>query len=133
MTDAYVEVEGKTLEEAFENAALAMFDVMTETASVQARETERLAVQGHDEYSLLYNWLEALLVKFDIEGKLYRRFKISKIALGKDTASLDAEIGGEAFEPSRHRRKVEVKAITYHRMEILRSEEGVRLRYILDL
>ena len=53
--DAYVEAYGTTLEEAFENAALAMTDVMTELEKVEAKNEENLKVEVQDEHALLYS------------------------------------------------------------------------------
>jgi SHS2 domain-containing protein len=75
----YIAAFGKSLEEAFENAAYAMFEGMTELDKVKPKLEEVVEVEGQDEQALLYNWLEALLVKFDVTGNLYSRFKITGI------------------------------------------------------
>ena len=62
--DIYVEAWGTSLEEAFENAALATFTVMTELEMVDPRVEDAFEVDAPDEYALLYNWLEELIVKF---------------------------------------------------------------------
>ena len=76
MADAYIAAYGKDLAEAFENAALAMFDVMTEVEKVSSEVEDYVDVVAEDEYALLYSWLEALLVKFDIKSTLYSKFKV---------------------------------------------------------
>ena len=58
--DAFVEAYGVNLEEAFENAAAAMTDIMTELEKVEAINEETFVVEGQDEQALLYNWLEEL-------------------------------------------------------------------------
>ncbi|RLI13918.1 archease, partial [Candidatus Bathyarchaeota archaeon] len=58
--DAYVAAYGKNLAEAFENAALAMFNVMTETEKVASKVEDYVEVEAEDEYALFYSWLEAL-------------------------------------------------------------------------
>ncbi len=131
--DAYVAAYGKTLEEAFENAAYATFEVMTEADKIEPKIKEKIEVEGHDEQALLYSWLEALLVKFDIAGKLYSRFKISKIEKTKEGYRLKAKIWGETYNPEKHPQKVGIKAVTYHRMEIIKKPEQVTLRFILDI
>jgi len=77
--DAYVAAYGRTLEEAFENAALATFEVMTDVEKVEPKVEEDVEVEAHDEQALLYNWLEKLLIKFDLTDNLYSRFKIFNI------------------------------------------------------
>ena len=131
--DAYVAAYGKDLAEAFENAALAMFNVMTEVEKVSPKVEDRVEVSGEDEFALLYDWLEALLVKSDVNGMLYSRFEVWRLSHVKDLLTLNARIWGEEFDPSKHLQKVGVKAVTYHRMEIIKHPGEVTLRFILDV
>ena len=131
--DAYIAAYGKNLAEAFENAAAAMFNVMTEVEKVSPKVEDSAEVAGEDEFALLYNWLEALLVKFDVSGMLYSKFKIWQLAQIQDRFVLKARIWGEKFDPNKHLQKAGVKAVTYHRMEIVKHPTEVTLRFILDI
>jgi SHS2 domain-containing protein len=131
--DAYIAAHGRDLAEAFENAAVATFDVMTDVKAVNPRFEDSVTVEGEDEYSLLYNWLEALLIKSDTNGMLYSKFKILEIAKTAGGLKLEAKIWGEKFNPEKHLQKVGVKAVTYHRMEILEEPGRVTLKFILDI
>jgi len=131
--DVYVEAYGTSLEEAFKNAALATLDAMTEPKKVQPRIEDAIEVEAHDEYALLYSWLEELLVKFELAGKLYSRFKISKIEKTSAGLKLKAKAWGEPYDPRKHPSKVGIKSITYHQMEILKKPKSVIIRFILDV
>lgn len=131
--DAYIAAYGRNLAEAFENAAAAMFEVMTEVKSICPEVEDRVEVEAEDEYALLYSWLEALLVKFDTEEMLYSQFEISNLKKTWNGFRLEAKIFGEKFSPSKHSQKVGVKAVTYHRMEIIKEPNKVTVRFILDL
>ena len=131
--DLYIAAYGKTLEEAFENAAYATFEGMTNLNKVQPRLEETVEVEGYDEKALLYNWLEALLVKFDITGNLYSCFKIAGIERTPSEFKLKAKIWGEPFNPQKHVSKVGIKAVTYHQMEIVKEPELVTVKFILDV
>ena len=133
MADAYIAAYGKDLAEAFENAALAMFDVMTEVEKVSSEVEDYIDVVAEDEYALLYGWLEALLVKFDIKHMLYSKFKVLSIDQTSGGFRLRAEIWGEKFNPEKHVQNVGVKAVTYHRMEIIKKPNKVTLKFILDI
>jgi len=133
VSDAYIAAYGKTLEEAFQNAAEAMFETMIETSTVTLTLEDVVTVEGHDREELLYNWLEALLLKFEIEGKVYRRFEIKNIEEMDSGFALKATIGGEAYDSDKHRPKVEIKAVTYHQMEIKEQKRGYEVKFILDL
>jgi len=132
--DLYIAAFGNSLEEAFENAAAAMFEGMTDLSSVRAGTEDNVEVEGHDEQALLYNWLEALLVKFDVTGNLYSQFKIARIKKTRAGLRLKAKIWGEPFNPKRHVSKVGVKAVTYHQMEIAKDRKGgLTVKFILDI
>jgi len=131
--DAYVEAYGCSLEEAFENAAAALTDVMTELENVEPKVEESFVVEGQDEQALLYSWLEELLLGFELRGMLYSRFKVSKIEKTFDGFRLHAKAWGEPYNSERHLSKVGVKAVTYHKMEIIKEPEQVTVRFILDI
>ena len=131
--DIYIAAYGENIAEAFENAARAMFETMTNIDSVSPESKEIVEVKGKDKMELLYNWLEELLIRFDVYGKLYSKFDIKEISNTPDGYVLKAIIYGETFNPSKHVQKVGVKAVTYHRMEIKETSEGVTLKFILDI
>ena len=133
VADAYVVAYGKTLEEAFQNAALAMFELMTDTRKVVPQTEDKIVVEEWDQKALLYSWLEQLLLKFEIYGRLYSRFKISELVRTEKGWRLRAIASGEPFNRSKHESKAEIKAVTYHQMEIMRKDEGYAVKFILDL
>jgi len=133
VSDAFIAAYGKTLEEAFQNAAEAMFQTMIETRTVALRLEETVTAEGRDREALLYNWLETLLLKFDMEGKVYSKFEVEKIEKRNSEFALKAKIRGEPYDAKKHEPKVEVKAVTYHQMEIKEQKGGYELKFILDL
>jgi SHS2 domain-containing protein len=111
-----------------------MFECMTELNKIKPQIEDNVEVEGHDKQALLYNWLEALLLKFETENKLYSRFKIAHIEETPTGLKLTARIKGELFDPNRHLSKVGVKAVTYHQMEITENKkQGVSVKFILDI
>ncbi|MEM3754747.1 MAG: archease [Candidatus Bathyarchaeia archaeon] len=132
ISDAYIMAYGKTLNEAFENAAIAMFNVMTDIDLVEPKIEDEVEVKAKDEYELLYNWLETLLIKFDIDNMLYSKFNVYEIQKKLEEFVLKAKVYGEPFDINKHTSKVEVKAVTYHQMEILKKNSYI-LKFILDL
>jgi len=131
--DVYVRAHGKSTEEAYENAALSMFETMTDTDKIAQTQEDTVEVEAEDQYALLYNWLEALLVKFETENMLYSKFQITSWKETTENFTLKAKIWGEKFDPQKHPQKVAVKAVTYHRMVIIREMDRVILEFILDI
>jgi len=133
VADAYVAAYGRSLAEAFQNAALAMFELMTDASKIEPRIEEEIVVEEWDEKALLYSWLEQLLLKFEIEGKLLSEFKISELVQTEKGWRLQAKVSGELFDPKKHESRVEIKAVTYHQMEIGRRDDTYVVKFILDL
>jgi len=131
--DAYIAAYGTSLEQCFENAGLALFETMTDTGKVAKTVEEEVQVSGRDEVGLLYSWLERLLVMFETGGNLYSCFKVLEIQRTEDGYCLRARVWGEPFNPAVHVQKTEVKAVTYHQMEIVEENGMVVARFILDL
>jgi SHS2 domain-containing protein len=131
--DVYIRAHGKTMDEAYENAALAMFETITDSSKIAQTQEDILEVEAEDQYALLYNWIEALLVKSETEGMLYSRFQIQNWKETAETFKFSAKIWGEKFDSVKHPQKVAVKAITYHRMVVIREKESVVLEFILDI
>ncbi len=132
-SDAHVEAWGPTLEAAFSYAGEGFYETMLNLRSVQPKTTELIRVEGHDEKELLYDWLEALLLKFDIEQIVYSEFDISPISTESTPMMLQARVRGEKYDRQKHGAKLEVKGITYHQMQIERERDRVTVRFILDL
>ncbi len=131
--DVYVRAHGKTMEEAYENAALSMFETITDTDKIAPTQEDSLEVEAEDQYALLYNWLEALLVKSETLDMLYSKFQIIGWKETAEKFMFKAKIWGEKFNPQKHPQKVAVKAVTYHRMVIIREMDRVILEFILDI
>ena len=131
MTDAYIEVQGDTLEQAFEFAAKALVDTMVNVNSVAPIEQEQIVAEGHDLESLLYNWLEAVMLKLIVDKKALSDFEVF-ISKHDDKYQLKAMVKGEQFDVEKHQYKVEIKGVTYHMMKI-EQNKTVKMRFLLDL
>ena len=126
---------GKTLEDAFENAANAMFEVITDTSSIKHQLIKKIKLESEDEYSILYDWLSELLFLHDADNLIFSKFNVrinQKLSKGQKRYYLEALVFGEEFDPSVHEQRTEVKAVTYHMMDI-KSADSYTLQVILDV
>jgi len=123
---------GRNLAEAFENAALALFEVMVDTGKVEPREEVAIELEAEDEGALLYDWLDKLIYFHDTRGLVMSRFKvdISKLPGG---LKLKAQAWGERFNPAKHPERTAVKAMTYHMMEIKRALGKCSVQAVVDI
>jgi SHS2 domain-containing protein len=133
VTDALAEAWGRTIEDAFSQAGLALFDTMLDTKSVKAVVNEEIETIGHDEKELLYNYLEELLLLFEIKQFAVGTIRVISISNDPHQLKLEGQVSGERYDPKRHHGKVEVKGITYHLMEIENKPAKTTLRFLVDL
>lgn len=132
-TDAYIEAWGPDLEGAFSSAAEALFETMLDLSSIQPVLKEEIMVEGHDELELLYNWLETLLLRLDINGYAFSMFHVDPVSHSENSFKLHAIVSGEKFDRNKHGGKTEVKGVTYHLMRVEKRDALVSVRFILDL
>ena len=119
---------GKSLNEAFENAGLAIFNIISDTDDIEPSREISFEITSEDDVSLLYDYLEELLFYHEVEFMLFSDFSVD---IGENF-NLKATIRGESIDWDRHERKTEIKAITFHRMEVTRGDV-VELQAIVDL
>jgi SHS2 domain-containing protein len=117
---------GKSLVEAFANAAYGMFSIITELENVRETESRRVEISGDDMddmEGLLFEWLNSLIYFLDVEMLLFKRFDIIYL----DERRLEAICYGEKYDPSRHQLKTGVKSATYHMLEVDRAKKQVQV------
>ena len=133
VTDAYIEAWGPTLERAFAEAAEGFYETMLNLEKIDPIIEEQVKADGHDKKELLYNWLETLLLEFDIKDMVYAFYEISIASDGPTLFKLRARVRGEKYDRSKHGTKTEVKGVTYHLMTIEERAKETTVRFILDL
>jgi SHS2 domain-containing protein len=88
-----------------------------------------IELQESDTVALLVKWLNELLYEFEVNGLFFSGFTV---VMQGDTR-LTAECKGEKYDPARHRIKREVKAATYHNLNIVKGEDGFSATVIFDI
>ncbi len=110
---------GATIEQAFEQAALAMTAAIVEPASVAPRETIELVCEAPETDLLLVDWLNTLVYEMATRNMLFSRFEVH---LAGDR--LSAQVWGEELDASRHHPAVEVKGATYTALKVSHQPDG---------
>ena len=95
ISELVFEVYGKDLKELFENAALALSNVVADIDKVQAKEEEEFEMKGEDLESTLFNWLNGIITIVDAEKKIFSKFEVEEI----DKEHVRAKMWGESLKP----------------------------------
>lgn len=127
--DLGVRVRASDFDGLIVEAALALFEIIAgDLTRVQPREQMVLNVSGDDPALLLHDVLAELLYLFDT-----RRLVACRIEAHVRPGGVMVSIWGERFDPSRHGRGHEVKAITYHELDVRRTAGGWEGTFIVDI
>lgn len=127
--DIGIRVKGKTLAELFQNAAFALFDIMTDIKHVHPVFEEHLEISADDLIELMNYWLSGLLREYTINNRLLSSFEIKSI----DDKKLTALIKGEEYNQSKHNIKKEIKAVTFHNLYVKQTDKGWESEIIFDV
>ena len=127
--DIGVIVYGENLKALFENAGKAFFHLITDLKKVRCRIEKKVVIEGESLERLMVDWLSELLYLHDVESLLFKEFKIESVGKG----GLKATARGEPFEEGVHAIKTEVKAVTYHQIEVRQEKGRWRAQVIFDL
>lgn len=129
-TDAIFEVNASNLEEAFVVAAKSVIETILDTNTIDETQEKTMTVLGKDLRYLLYNWLEEMIILTITDGFAAKTISVS---LEKNTEyKITARFKGEKIDIKKHHFKVEIKAPTFHDMEI-KQNGAIYMRYLLDL
>lgn len=136
-SDVYVVAYGSNIVELLENAGLALFHSMVNIDSLNPSVERRVEAEGFDLENALYMWLEKLLILYYTENLLCREVVVEKFIVEKVNGELNYRINGlcrgEFFDRNRHVGKVEIKAVTYSLMRIIKSGDKWRAYFVLDI
>jgi SHS2 domain-containing protein len=127
--DVGVDIFGNTLSELFSNAGFAMFDIITDITTVDAKDQHIVKVEGIDKEQLLVNWLGELLYLYDVKSLLFKDFLITNI----NENLLTATIRGEKYCETKHAINTEIKAVTHHALSVKHEHNQWKARVIFDL
>lgn len=127
--DLRLEIRGLTWKRLLKNGAAAVTDQITALNLVQRQKAVLLELTAPRREDLLVDFLKHILLLFEKEEFVTRTLDIK---LATET-QLIATARGEKFDPARHPFKTEIKAVTYHQLELTHNLLGWRARVIFDL
>jgi SHS2 domain-containing protein len=127
--DFGIRVFGDTAKALFENAANALFEVLTDRSRLQAGPREHLVVTGADWEDLLINWFRELLYLWNGRELLLVEASIQTIGEYRIEARLDLA----RYEPDQHVIHADIKAVTYHQAEVKSDSAGWMGQAIFDV
>lgn len=130
-SDAKFQAFGRTLEEAFSNAASAVASLMWDTESIEKKVRHPVQFQGRDLEQLLVHFLQEIIYLFETKNFLLSSAENVAIENRAPGYRLQAVFSGDN-QPARYKIHGEVKAITYNEMKIDKNE-AITLQVVVDI
>lgn len=130
--DLKIKASGQDLSEVFVNLALGVASQQLGVddlggATANESEWEELVLESESLESLLIDWLNEILYRSDVNQKVYLDFKI--LQFSESPAKIKTKIRGQKVA----QKKSEIKAATYHELEIQKTEGTREATVIFDI
>ncbi|MFW6456899.1 MAG: archease [Planctomycetota bacterium] len=127
--DVRLRITGRSLKELLRNAARGMIETMVDPATVRCQESMEVEVGGDSPESLLINWLQEIHFRFDADRFVPARVEIDSL----EELNVRGQLNGEFMDRERHGFRTEIKAVTWHDLEIVETADGYEVKVLFDV
>ena len=114
--DLKIKVFGRTKEELFSNALLAMSDAFRPEIKVRKKKTRDIRVESPDLGALLVDFLSEALCSTQVNKEIYTDIKFKNFS--------DTHLEGNLFGQKVERFGEDIKAVTYHGLDVHQKKDG---------
>ena len=124
--DWALRIHGSDLRALLINAARGMNHLLVADPAQIPRTIEaRFELEAYDAESLLVTWLNELAFRAEVEGLVFTEFNLTNVS----PTSLQAVVRGDTVV---HLQK-HIKAVTFHDLEIVKTENGLTATVVFDV
>ncbi|MFO8082942.1 MAG: archease [Desulfobacterales bacterium] len=124
--DISLRVRGEDLEKLMENSALGMADILCEKSFLSDEYLKEFVdIEADDKEGLLVEWLSELVFLVETKSFIFRRFDCENLS----ETHLKAKVYGKIAE----KLKVYIKAVTYHNLQIVETQDGFEATVVFDV
>lgn len=127
--DFGIHVFGADAKDLFANAAFALFDLITDINALKGSNEHKVNITGDDWPDTMVNWLRELLYLWTCKEMLVKTTDISYLT----EHELIARVNFDPYDPDRHEIKNEIKAVTYHQVQVEKGLLGWESKIIFDV
>jgi len=124
--------EGRDMNEAFQEAARAMFNIMCNLKKVEKKKSINITVKAKNAEELLVEWLNELLAQINLKNMVFSAFDVY-ITKRFGRYILKGAAHGEKIDRQKHELKTEVKAATYSQLGVVKTDDHYRCQCIIDV
>ena len=134
IADIAYEAYGKNLNEMFENAALAIFELSANIKTIEAKKKLEIKLENGKMENLLYDFLSEILFLKDSKYMVFRNVKV-KISENKKSKKFELEsiLEGDTINPQKQQLENDIKAVTMHMFEIKKEKNNWKATVVVDI
>jgi protein archease len=131
--DIAIEISGNSLEDLFQTAYQAWYETVLGHARCLSQVKKRKKLQAFSPEELLVNFVSEL--NFWLMVKKWIVARIEKLELSEENGQLTLKViaTGQSFDPEKHELQAEVKAVTFHQLEIKQRGNNLYTRLVFDV
>ncbi len=126
--DLGIEVEAHSIEELFINTARAIFETQIK-GRISKKEKINFEIRSVSLDELLIQWCRELLYNFAVKGFIPAEYNIK---INPDY-ELKAKLDGDIFDKNKHQIKLEIKNVTYHKLNVKKINDHYLAQVIFDV
>lgn len=128
--DLRIRITAATIGKLFDNAAIALFDLILDRKKSTGTVTYLpISADGRDRPDLMVAWLRELLYLWNGKERVVETVRIDRLTEQR----IEACVGTVPYVPEQHRVKTEIKAVTYHQIQVLHRLTGWEATVIFDV
>ncbi len=131
IADIAYEAYGKDLNELFENAAFAIFELSANIKTVEAKKKIEFELENESIENLLYDFLSEILFLKDSKYMVFKNVKV-KIKEGKKY-QLKSILEGDTINPQKQQLENDIKAVTMHMFEVKKEKDKWKATVVVDI
>lgn len=127
--DIGIRAYGDTIEECFENAAKGMFAIITDNSKIDPIDEHKIELKSSNLEEMLVDWLSELLFLNSAYNLVFGNFEVK---IDENSMYLDGKAFGERYSREKHGYGTEIKAVTYHMLEVKKGKP-CRVQILFDI
>ena len=124
IADIAYEAYGRDLNELFESAALAIFELSADLKSIDPIQKIEFGLGSDTIEHLLYDFLSEILFLKDSKYMVFKKAKVS--ISGEKQLKLKAILEGDTINPQKQRLENDIKAVTMHMFQVKKEKRGYK-------
>ena len=131
--DLAIQVKAEDISDLIRTAADAWRDIVFENQTIVPLEQERIEIKGETAEEILVECLSELNYLSQIKGKIFHSYEQLTVSESKKQLNLKAVINVDRFDVKRHQTVVEIKAVTFHQLDIQKVNKHLQTVIVFDI